>query len=419
MEARERMIATQPARVERFAELRNRGALLASSAIGLSAGMTATMFYSLGAFIPSLEAEFGWSRGNISLGVTFMTIALFLAGPFAGRLCDRYGAAAVGTLSLVSYAVATIALAMSVDHIATFWIGYFVIAVLGAGSTPIVLIRPISAAFDRSRGIAMGIALTGAGIAGFWVPRLVAEVSVHGWRLAYYALAAVALVAAPIVWFGFRTVPEGSASLAAPAALADGLTLTEARQTKQYWLLFAMGFAMATGIAGLVVHLVPLFRDLGAETLSAARIASTVGLASVGGRLIVGLLLDRYSAPRVALAILSLAAAGIVTLWWAGLDFAYGAVILLGLAAGAEIDLLAYLTSKYFGQRHYGAIYGWQYSVFALGYGLSPFLVGLSRDHWATYDVALLLSAALVLLSALLATQLGPYRFVSSAAATR
>src|SRR3546814_14621322 len=43
--------------------------LLASAAIGLSAGMTATLFYSLGSFIPSLQAEFGWSRGDISLAV--------------------------------------------------------------------------------------------------------------------------------------------------------------------------------------------------------------------------------------------------------------------------------------------------------------------------------------------------------------
>src|SRR3546814_7441307 len=67
--------------------------LLASAAIGLSAGMTATLFYSLGSFIPSLQAEFGWSRGDISLAVTLMTLAVFVSGASAGRLCDRYGAA--------------------------------------------------------------------------------------------------------------------------------------------------------------------------------------------------------------------------------------------------------------------------------------------------------------------------------------
>src|SRR3546814_7551686 len=78
--------------------------LLASAAIGLSAGMTATLFYSLGSFIPSLQAEFGWSRGDISLAVTLMTLAVFVSGASAGRLCDRYGAANVGAASLVAYA---------------------------------------------------------------------------------------------------------------------------------------------------------------------------------------------------------------------------------------------------------------------------------------------------------------------------
>src|SRR3546814_1243273 len=70
--------------------------LLASAAIGLSAGMTATLFYSLGSFIPSLQAEFGWSRGDISLAVTLMTLAVFVSGASAGRLFGRYGAANVG-----------------------------------------------------------------------------------------------------------------------------------------------------------------------------------------------------------------------------------------------------------------------------------------------------------------------------------
>ena len=72
------------------------------------------------------------------------------------------------------------------------------------------------------------------------------------------------------------------------------------------------------------------------------------------------------------------------------------------MAAGAEIDLLAYLTALHFGQRQYGAIYGWQYSVFALGYGLSPFALGLLRDAAGNYDLALTVSALLVGCAALL-----------------
>src|SRR3546814_8395624 len=74
--------------------------LILGAAVGLSTGMTATMFYSLGAFIPSLQAQFGWARGDISLAVTIMTIGLFLSGPLVGRLCDHFGAATVDSISL-------------------------------------------------------------------------------------------------------------------------------------------------------------------------------------------------------------------------------------------------------------------------------------------------------------------------------
>lgn len=159
---------------------------------------------------------------------------------------------------------------------------------------------------------------------------------------------------------------------------------------------------MAGGLGGVVVHLIPLLRDLGAGPVGAARTASLVGLSSVVGRLGIGMLLDRFSAPLVSLFVLALAATGIGLLWLDGAAWGALAAILIGMAAGAEIDLLAYLTASHFGQREYGAIYGWQYSVFALGYGLSPLALGLMRDATGDYALALAVSSLLVGVAALL-----------------
>ncbi len=115
------------------------------------------------------------------------------------------------------------------------------------------------------------------------------------------------------------------------------------------------------------------------------------------------MLLDRYPAHFVAMAALLVAAAGALLLYGFDLRFASLAVMMLGLAAGAEVDLIAYLCSRHFGTRAYGAIYGWQYSIFVLGYGLSPYLVGLSRDTFGTYDVALIGSMFAVGLAGMLA----------------
>lgn len=392
-------------------EFHGRKLLLLGAAIGLTTGVTATMFYSAGAFIPAFEADLGWSRGDISLAVTALTVAVFLGGVPFGRLCDRLGAAVVGPASLVGYALSMIAMALFVSRIEHLWAAYFVVALIGVGSTPIVMIRPIADCFDRRRGLAMGIALTGAGISGFWVPRAATMmIESYGWRGAYIGLAAIAIAAAPLVWIGFRqATPRGPAQPQnVPSA---GLTLGEARRTWQFWLLSLIAIAMASGVAGLVVHLVPMFRDLGAEAFGAAQVASYLGIASVFGRLAVGALLDRFSAPRVTLAILVSASLGALLLWGGELTYAWVAVVLLGLAAGAEIDLLSYLTSRYFGAHAYGAIYGWQYSIFALGYGISPALVGFSRDETGSYDLALLASAGLIAASGVLALGLGPYRY--------
>lgn len=383
-------------------EFAGKSFLLASAAIGLSAGMTATLFYSLGSFIPSLQAEFGWSRGDISFAVTLMTLSVFLSGTAAGRLCDRFGAASIGSASLIAYALCVGVLVATAGRIETFWILYAVIALLGVGSTPIVLVRPIAGAFEQQRGLALGIALTGAGIAGFWVPQLVTLVTEWaGWRMAYLALAAIALASAPVVWFGFRSVSSGRPrSSGGPPP--SGMAAAEARRTRQYWLLTIISFAMAAGLGGVVVHLVPLFRDLGADPMIAARTASLVGLSSVIGRLGIGTLLDRFPAAIVSLGVLALATVGIGLLWVDGLAYGAIAAILIGMAAGAEIDLLAYLTALHFGQRAYGSIYGWQYSIFALGYGLSPFALGLLRDAEGDYSHALMISGSLVGLAALL-----------------
>ena len=160
-------------RVEEFG---GKFGLLAAAFVGLACGMTATMFYSMGAFIPALEAEFGWSRSELSFAVTLMTFAVFLGGALSGRLSDRFGASRVAPISLLAYGILLLPLGWMAETLGLFWALYFLVALAGVASTPIVMIRPIAANFTSSRGLAMGLALTGAGLAGFWVPHFVTAV---------------------------------------------------------------------------------------------------------------------------------------------------------------------------------------------------------------------------------------------------
>ena len=376
--------------------------LVLSAVIGLTTSMNTVMIYSLGSFIGPLNAEFGWDRGSISLAVSVLTLGVFLFGSLAGKLCDRFGAAMVGAISLLAYGAVVIAMTLLVSNLTGFLAAYFLIAMVGVGSTPIVLVRPITAGFDKRRGLALGIALTGAGLAGFWVPIAVTEASASfGWRAGYWVIAAAAMLAAPVVWFGFRPSERRAAAAAPTGRSAAGMTLVEARKTRAFWLATILAVTMALGVGGMIVHLIPLFKDMGADARTAARIASVIGIASAVGRLLIGASLDRFAAPLVSTVVLGMGATGIALLGLGGLGYGILAVILIGLLLGAELDLLAYMASRLFGQKAFGAIYGWLYSMYSIGFGLSPFLIGRSRDSFGSYDFALIGSVAFLAIAAI------------------
>ena len=101
----------------------NRG-LLAAAALGLTVGMLPGLFYSIGVFMPAWEAEFGWRRGDMSFSLTLATVAMFLFGTFAGRLGDRFGAAAVGPISLFAYGAVLALLPLVISDVRHLWAGY-------------------------------------------------------------------------------------------------------------------------------------------------------------------------------------------------------------------------------------------------------------------------------------------------------
>ncbi len=385
-------------------ELSRHKLLLVSAAIGLTTSMNVALFYSLGSFIGPLQAEFGWDRGSISFAATLLTCGIFIFGPVVGRLCDRYGAAKVGSLSLVAHGLGLIVIAGVVNSLPLLWGGYFLIAMLGVGSTPIVLARPIASAFDKQRGLAIGIAMTGAGLAGYWVPKAVtAAISSMGWRAGYLALALAALIAAPLVWFGFRPYDRNSPRAARSEPKGSKSLHKTPLNNIAFWIAASLSFTMALGIGGTIVHLIPLFRDMGADPKAAASLASVIGISSAVARLLIGTCLDRFPAPIVSCVVLALGASGIAVLLFGGLGFALWAVVLIGFLLGAELDLLAYLASRLFDARVFASVYGWIYGIYAIGFGISPFIIGGIRDRTGNYDVSMIASIACLGLAAAIA----------------
>jgi len=141
-------------------------------------------------------------------------------------------------------------------------------------------------------------------------------------------------------------------------------------------------------------------------------VMSVFGLSIFAGRIITGLLLDKFWAPLVTLPILCLPA---LSCWLLIGDAAMGfwiavaAAFLMGFAAGAETDLVAYLAGRYFGMKNYGQIYGVQYMAFGLMAALSPTLYGWVRDTTGSYDPVLFAGMFMFVTGGVMLLALGPY----------
>jgi predicted MFS family arabinose efflux permease len=201
---------------------------------------------------------------------------------------------------------------------------------------------------------------------------------------------------------GMVRLDPGKAPDISRSVTSDAQVFADARRSRTFWLLMAAFFLLALGCSGLIVHLVPLLTDAGVSGAKAASIASLSGLSVVGGRLLVGYLVDRFPAIYVAAIGLGFSAAGCLSLACFGVGAAPAAAIAIGFAIGAEVDLIGFLTAAYFGLRAYGRLYGWQYGAFVLGTGLGPLWVAAVYDHTGSYQIALYGVAALLLAAAAL-----------------
>jgi MFS family permease len=375
-------------------------------AVGIGVGVSSLPFYTQGLFIEAWIADFGWTRAQASLGILGSTLALAAVLPFIGSIVDRYGLVTPVMISLLGLSLAYVLLGMFVQSIATFVILAMLQAILGSASSPLAYTRAINAVFNKQRGLALGVALSGAGVAATFGPTLISNaIDAFGWRGAYYAMALFTLVVGAVIVLVLSRLngAKTAASIDMEAANRDFLV---AKASRTYWTIMAAIFCLSLGLGGLMIHFVPILLDVGFATNAAVKIAGVIGIAVVLGRLLVGFAVDRIFAPRVAIAILLACISGVLALALLGSVVAVPAAFVIGFSVGAEVDLIGYLVARYFGMHAYGQIYGRQYSTFLIATGLSPVILGAVRDATGTYTASLITAAAFMVISAALFAKL-------------
>jgi MFS family permease len=184
--------------------------IVLASLVGIALCLSPLPYWALIIIGPELAKEFGWSREVITAGFLFMTSGVLIGAPVAGQLVDRYGARRVLLPSIVALGLGTMAFSQMTENPSIFYLVFFVTAVLGSATLPITWTKAIVNNFDRYRGLALGIALTGTGLYGFIAsPSIQAMINAFGWRWAYVGVGLLPLVLSlPLAFFLFRDEKE-------------------------------------------------------------------------------------------------------------------------------------------------------------------------------------------------------------------
>jgi MFS family permease len=350
--------------------------------------------YSFAAFFTAFQSEFGASRAHVSLVFSLCALLWFSAGVPGGMLADRFGPRGVclaGALALAG----GLALAANAPSVGLLYLTYSIGAGLGIGLSYVPSVAAVQQAFVQHRALASGIAVSGIGAGNLVMPLAAAWlIGLVGWRHAYLALAVAMLllsVPAALALGGRKSVRKGEGGAPLP-----GMSLAQGLRSAPFWLMYAVAFLICVGFFVPMVHLVPYALDAGLSEAQGVSLVSLLGLGSLLGRFFVGGIADRLGHLRSLVAVG--AGLGVMfLLWWVSKSYLPLAVFAVGFGSlyGGYVALAPTVCMDIFGPRALSAVIGSLYTAAGLGTLIGPTFAGASFDATGSYDLPILVCAAL------------------------
>lgn len=345
----------------------------------------ANPFSAFGVFLPILAETFGWSRGAISLAMSFNLVLGSFLGLFIGMIADRRGPRALLaiTVALEGGGFALAATTQSLWHLHLF-VG--VIAGVGMSGFYVLATATVARWFTSDfRGLAMGLVLTGFNLGFMTGPPFAAYLIEHiGWRLALVVLGGVfglvGTLASLVVTF-----PSGSL---APHAGPRWAGVASVVRDWRLWALSASWLLGGGVMLMLTVHIVPFARDRGIGLEAAAFALAAYGLGAVIGRVAGGLAADRMGTMPIMWTGYGLQVMSLIPLLLpvsqATLLFA---LVMFGIGFAAADTTFAKVIPELFGLRAIGAVFGILTLTWRWGAALGPATAGYVYDATGSYMI--------------------------------
>ncbi len=395
-----------------------------TSFVGMALSYAMFTVFAFGTFVRPLESEFGWQRGEMSFALTMTNIAVVVASPSIGLLIDRLGVRKVIIPSIILMGLMVASMTMLTGNIWQFYAMYLLIPIIGSGTLPQSYSRIIINWFNRKRGLALGISLSGFGVGATLIPAFAQfMIDNYGWRFAYFGFAVtIFCISLPMTIALIKEHPKDIGQVADgiqnqsteeahdPALSDTGITLNNAISTRSFWLILTSFLLVGIAITSILAHLVPMLIDRGVSPEKAALCMSFLGIGLIFGRILGGMMMDYFFAPYVTAFFLLFLIGGIIILALGiANDYAILAAVFVGLATGSEISEIAYLCSRYFGLGSFCQIYGIMFAAFQIGSAFGPPILGVYFDHMGNYIGALWLLSGIATIGTILIALLGPY----------
>lgn len=378
-----------------------------AAALGIGCGVTVLVVTVFSYLAPPMAAELGMTRTALSGALSLHLGALIFALPLGGYLADRWGARPLIIASAITFGLALFAIGHAGPSVPLIYALFIIAGFAGCGVAPVVYARVIVHRFDKHRGLALGIALTGGGLAQIILPQLIRPVVLDlGWRSGWTTIALIGAVGGVLV--GLLAGREQGSGASGAVNKLPGYSLREALATRPFWQM-AFAFSMlGVVMSGVVSQLSAIWPALGLKPETVPAFQAALGASTIAGRMVGGLAMDRFPAQLVGAGAAILGSTGLLLLTS---DGAAGVLLLaaaagLGIANGAESDVVSYMSSRLFGLANFARIYAMQGSIFLIGFSAGPVL---SSTAGATigFRTTLIVGAALLLLSAAVLGTLG------------
>jgi MFS family permease len=367
-----------------------------------------------GVFIKPIEAEFGWTRAQLSGAAALSLFVLGAVGPMVGWLADVWGPRRVMLLSTIVLGVGAV-LASFVGHLWQMYGTAGVLMAAGAGGLGIATTSTIAARwFVARRGLIVGI-LGGAMSAGqmLVIPFSMLLISLYGWRASYLWLGVGILVLTlPMILAfvrddpaekGLRPYGAGTAAGAAFGGVKDErrVPVSEAMGVPAFWLLAVTFFVCGYTSNGLVLtHLVPHAAEHGFSQMHAAQALGLMGAMNIVGTIASGWICDRFGRKgplAFYYGVRGLSLIFLLYVWNVPSLHLFAAIF--GLNYISTVPPTTTLTANIFGRLSVGALSGWIFFSHQVGSALGAWAGGAIFDATGSYSWAFVSAAALAFIA--------------------